>query len=174
MQDLLKSLNFNTTIFLMQVVLFIALWIAMNHLFWKPMLKHLGNRDQSIKDAYKSVEDTRHEMERLRSDYQVRITQIEADARARIQTAIREAQSERERLLAEAREQADAAIKKGVADMEREKNEALASLHERMTGLALNAVAKALGSVGDPATLRRSIEEHIAASAPNVGNPARN
>src|SRR5260221_8754018 len=99
MDQILQSLNFDPKIFLIQVVLFIALWITMNHLFWKPMLSHLGNRDQRIKDAYKRVEDTRHEMEQLRTDYQSHIAQIEADARARIQTAIREAQAERERVL---------------------------------------------------------------------------
>jgi F-type H+-transporting ATPase subunit b len=164
--QILNSLNFDPQIFVIQIVLFIALWITMNHLFWKPMLKHLAGRDQSIKDAYKSVEDTRHEMERLRTDYQARIAQIEADARSRIQAAIREAQTERERLLAEARAQADAAIKQGAADMEREKNEALAALRDRMTQMALAAVGKALGSAAEPTTLRQSIETHIAASVP--------
>src|SRR5215831_6613867 len=103
LKPLLDSLNFDTTIFLMQMALFIALWNIMSHLFWKPMLKHLAGRDQRIKDAYQSVEDTRHEMEKLRTDYQTHLAQIESDARARIQTAIREAQVERERLLAEAR-----------------------------------------------------------------------
>jgi F-type H+-transporting ATPase subunit b len=164
MESIIKSLSFDWRFFLAQIVLFIVLTIVLNQIFWKPLLAHLARRDQSIKDAYKTVDDTRHEMEALRADYQARIIKIEGEARVHIQQAIKEAQTERERILTEAREQAEATIRQGVEAMEREKAEALTDLRERMVGIAVAAVGKALGSTDDPAALRTSIERRVAAT----------
>lgn len=174
MDTIAKSLSFDVRIFAAQIVLFVLLWNLLSHLFFKPILAHLHARRKQIDDAYLSVDEMRREMETLRSDYQVRIAAVEAEARARIQAAIKEAQTERERLLAEARAQSDAVIRRGVADMEREKTEALAALQGRMVDLALVAVGKALGSATDPVTLRRSIEAQIMAGGGRGADPSRN
>ena len=157
-------LSFDAGFFLAQIVLFIILILVMNQVFWKPMLAHLAKRDQSVKDAYKTVDDLRHEMETLRAEYQARIIKIEAEARSHIQQAIKEAQAERERILSEARTDADTAIHNGLQSMQREKSEALTSLRERMIGIAMGAVDKAMGTSADPIALRRSVEQGVAAS----------
>ncbi len=162
MADILKSLGFDFQIFLAQMVLFIVLWNVMATLFWKPYLAHILGRDKGIKDAYHQVEATRAEMERLRSDYQARLADIEAEARGRIQTAIKEAQTERERIIAESRATSEAAIKQGVAEMDTEKTQAMQDMQQRIVGMALGAAGKALGNVANPATLRTAIEQRIA------------
>jgi len=53
----------------------------------------------------------------------------------------------------------------GIADMEREKTEALESLRSHMTDLAFTAANKALGNVTDPTALRTSIMERVAQNA---------
>ena len=162
-QPILESLKLDWRYLVAQIVLFVLLTLVLNQVFWKPMLAHLANRDQDLKDAYDKVDKTRHDMENLRSDYQTRIVKIEADARSHIQQAIKEAQTQREQILAAARAQADAAIREGIETMEREKSEALISLRERMVGIALLAVDKAVGKAVDPISLRSSIEHRIAA-----------
>ena len=159
MDSIIKSLSFDWKFCIAQIVLFIVLCLVMNQCYWKPMLAHLAKRDQSIKDAYTTVESLRHEMETLRAEYQARIVKIEAEARTHIQQAIKEAQTEREHILTEARGLADAAIHSGVETMEREKAEAFTSMRERMVQIALTAVEKALGGAGDPNALRRAIEQ---------------
>ena len=159
---ILDSLQISPLVMGMQILLFIILWVVMNQIFWKPMLQHLKDRDKEVSDAYKTVSDMQHEMETLRSDYQSRITQIEADARAKIQDAIKEGQTERERLLSEAKSQAEMTLKQGSALMQSEKVDAIGSLTSWMSGLAHNAVTKAIGNVADPDGLRRSLEASIA------------
>ena len=100
MADIVKSLAFNTNIFFAQIVLFLALWFLLGNLFFKPVLGRLKQRDKDIADTYRTVQQMQHEMETLRADYLVRIAEVEAEARGRIQTAIKEAQGERERVLA--------------------------------------------------------------------------
>ncbi len=163
-----ESLKFNPTVFLIQLVLFLALLVVMNALVWKPVLAHLKARDERIADAYRQRDQLQHEMEQLRADYLTRIGQVEAEARGHIQKAIKEAQSERERILAEARAQSETMLQQGVADMERETAEALRSLRGEIVGLALGAADKELGSAADNSLLRRSIESRIPT------DPARN
>jgi F-type H+-transporting ATPase subunit b len=168
MGDITRSLGFNVTIFFVQIVLFLVLWFLMGNIFFKPILGRLKQRDKDIADTYHTVQEMQHEMETLRADYLTRIAGVEAEARGRIQTAIKEAQTERERILAEARVQSEQTLQQGIADMEREKTEALVSLRETMVGMALTALQKTLGAAANPAVLRASIESSIAA------DPARN
>lgn len=168
MAEIVKSLGFNVTIFFCQIVLFLFLWFFLGNTFFKPMMGRLKQRDKDIADTYHTVQEMQHEMETLRADYIARIAAVEAEARGRIQTAIKEAQTERERILAEARTQSEQTLQQGVADMEREKSEAMVSLRESMVGMALTALTKTLGTAADPTVLRTSIESSIAA------DPARN
>ncbi len=174
MAGILNSLGFNFLVFVGQIVLFVALLVVMNAIYWKPMLAHLAGRDQQIVDAYQAVEDIRHEMERLRSDYLARITEVEAEARGHIQEAIKEAQAERERLLADARAQADATLKQGIARMEQEKMDTLASLTAGMISLAVSASQRALGASANRSAVQKTVETSVAESSALILNAARN
>jgi len=168
MDAIIAALGFNVKAFLAELVLFISLLIFMNAMFWKPIMAHLAARDKEIADANRKAHVTEQEMERLRADYMARITQIEAEARAHIQTALKEAQAERERILHEARTYAETTLRDGIASMEHEKFEALKALQERMVGIAVTAADRALGSAGDAAAIRQSIISHIAQHTPTA------
>lgn len=167
MADIAKSLAFDPKIFVIQFVLLLALLLAMNAIFWKPMLAHLKKRDSEIADAYSQRDRLQIEMEQLRADYIARLAQVEAEARNHIQKAIRDAQTERERLLADAREKSDAALKEGLANLEIETAEALRSMRGTMVSLASDAAAKALGSTVDTTLIRSAVEERMQLEAAN-------
>jgi F-type H+-transporting ATPase subunit b len=161
LDNIIKSLRFDQSIFLMQIVTFLLLWTVMTAIYWKPVLARIQARQRAIEEAHDRVEATRKDIEALRTDYQTRIAEIESDARSRIQTAIKEAQTERERVIAEARAQTDAILKQGVADLEREKNEALAGMREQIARLALDVTSKALGSSADEKALSALIATRV-------------
>ena len=167
MQPILDSLAFDAKIFFFQLLTLIALLVVMNAIFWKPYLAHLKARDQHMADAHDQRDRLQHEMETLRTEYLARITQVEADARARIQSAVKEAQEERERILKEVREQSDAALKQGVAELKRDSAESLVTMRERMIALAVEAASKALGASSDSNSLRQSVEQQFASAAKN-------
>ena len=168
MQAIQEALGFSPLVFVLEIVVFVFLLVFMNAFFWKPIMGHMAERDKAKADAYKKVDTTEKEMEALRADYLARITQIEAEARAHIQTAIKEAQTERERIIMEARAQSEATLKQGIADMQREKITSLQSLRERMVGIASDAASIALGSAGDKSALRQTIETRVAQNTPTA------
>ena len=165
MASIAKSLAFDPIMFFVQLGLIVALMLIMNAIFWKPVLAHLKTRDKEITDAYSQRDRLQHEMEQLRTDYLARLTQIEADARAHIQSSVKEAQNERERILAQAREESDEALRTGIANLERETGDALQSLRANMVGLASDAASKALGSAVDPTLVRSTVELRLVVDA---------
>jgi F-type H+-transporting ATPase subunit b len=165
MSQIISSLGFDGRIFVAEIVLYLVLLKVLDILFWKPYLAHLEGRDKGVADAYRAVEDTRHEMERLRAEYQQRINQIEADARARIQSSIKAAEAERERILATTRAESEAMLRQGTADLLKEKTDAMVSLRGQVVDLAISAVDKALGTDFDRAAVRMSVEQRLAQAA---------
>ena len=164
MDAIVKSLAFDPMVFIIQIVMLIALVLILNVVLFKPYLTLFAARHQGITDAYATRDRLQNDMETLRADYLTRITEIENEARTRISTAVKEAQTERERIIRETRDQTDAAIHKGVADMEREKAESLIALRGTMISLAADAAGKALGNSADPISLRRAVEQKFAAN----------
>jgi F-type H+-transporting ATPase subunit b len=169
-----QSLKFDPIVFVLQVVLFIFLWAAMNAIFWKPILAHMAARDKTVNDKYGQRDSLQKEMEALRADYLARIAVVEAEARTHIQEAIKEAQHERERLITEAREHAEATLKQGIADMEREKSEALQTLQVRMVGIAVGVADTAMASTADKGALQTAIATRVANRAAEFTDAARN
>lgn len=164
MAEILKSLGFNSTAFGLEILVFVVLLVAMNAMFWKPIMAHLRDRDLALADQYRGRDALQHEMETLRADYLTRIGRVEAEVRTHIQNAIKEAQTERERLIAEARERAEALIHQSAADAEREKAESLVALRPRMVGLATGVADTAMASTADRAALQRAVESQISSS----------
>jgi F-type H+-transporting ATPase subunit b len=161
LETLLHSLNIDPTIMLMNGVLFLILLFILNAMFWKPMMAHLEQRKHDIQNAYKTVDDTRQEMERLRAEYQARLNQIEAEARGQIQDTVRDAQAQREQMIAQARAESEAIMAEGAASLAKEREQTLAGMRATLDQTALSALGKALGAPTGPAQ-QKLVDEYIA------------
>lgn len=157
---LLHSLNIDPKIMLMNGVLFLVLLAVLNAMFWKPMMAHLEQRKHDIQNAYKTVDDTRREMENLRAEYQAKLNQIEAEARGQIQETVRGAQAQREEMIAKARQEAEAIASQGANSLAREREQTLAGMRATLDETAMTALAKALGGQVGPAQ-RKLIDDYI-------------
>lgn len=161
LQTLLDNLKIEPIVLLQNGVLFVLLLLFLNTFFWKPILRHLDSRKDSISNAYKAVEDTRHELDALRADYQARLAAIEAEARGQIQKTVHEAQDQREKMIEEARAQAEDFTQQGAIRIEQERDQTIAGMRDTLNGAALNALAKASRGTTSPAQ-SKLVDEYIA------------
>ncbi len=161
MKDLLDSLKIDPMVLGLNIVLFLAVVIILDRLFWKPMMRHLDGRKDRISDAYRTVDETRKEMERLRTDYQARLTEIEAEARGRIQETVRDAQHQREQMVAEARAQAERVLAESAHEIEREQAQTAVTIRGGLSKVAAGALASVIGIPANAVQLQL-VEEHIA------------
>ncbi len=161
LQTLLQSLNIDPLVLLMNGALFLVTLGILNFVFWKPMMRHLDRRKEDISNAYRTVEEARHELDALRQEYQGRLARIESEARGRIQQTVREAQVERDRMIAEARARAEETMRQGAAAIEQEKQQATIAMHPTLDDIALQALTRATGAPSS-AQQRELVDEYIA------------
>jgi F-type H+-transporting ATPase subunit b len=111
---------------------------------WKPILDAVNEREEGIKDALRSAENARAEMQNLQADNQ-RILQ---EARMERDTMMREAREMKDKLIAEAKADAQAEGEKMIAQskaaIEAEKNAAMGELKMQVSNLSVEIAEKLL------------------------------
>jgi len=162
--DLLKSLNIDPLVLLLNAALFLILVIVLNQIFWKPMIKHLDVRKKEIAGAYTAVDEARAEMERLKAEYQQRLAAIEAEARGRIQDTVKDAQAQREAMIAEARGKAEQIMAEGQQSIAAQRHEALVEMRRSLDAVAAQTLGRATGADADDEQ-RKHIDEFISRQA---------
>ncbi len=149
LDSLLNSLALDPRVLALNGATFLVLLFVMNRVFWQPMLRRLEERRSHIREAYDKVEETRQEMERLRTEYETRLADIEAEANGRIQQTVRVAQAAREEMLAQARSAAEIMARDGLAEIEAEHANVKAEMLETLNRVAVQALARAQGAPAD-------------------------
>ena len=142
MEKLINDFSFG--LFIWQVVIFVGLIFLLKKFAWKPILDAVNEREQGIKNALKSAENARNEMQNLQADNQ-RILQ---EARAERDAMLKDAREMKEKMVAdaknEAQEQGQKMIDQAKAAIESEKNAAMADLKSQVATLSLSIAEKIL------------------------------
>jgi F-type H+-transporting ATPase subunit b len=142
MEKLLNDFSFG--LFFWQILIFVLLILLLKKFAWKPILTSINDREQGIKDALASAEAARKEMHNLQADNQ-RILQ---EARLERDAMMKEAREIKEKMIAdakaEAQAQGDKMIEQAKAAINSEKNAAMAELKNQVAGLSLEIAEKLL------------------------------
>lgn len=129
-------------LFFWQTIVFLVLLFLMAKFAWKPILSSVKNREQSINDALASAENARKEMQNLQSDNE----QLLKEARAEGDAILREARELKEKVIADASDEAKVKADKIVADAKRsielEKQSAMAELKNHVAELSVEIAEK--------------------------------
>lgn len=169
MDSLLNTLNVQPAAIAINVIGFILLLLVANNLVFKPIGKVLTERQTDISSTYDKIDADRRQMESLRADYEKRLAGIEAEAREKIQSAIREAQSARDQIITEATGRSRELVSRAEIGAEQERREAMVTLKKQIVDIALGATAKIIGDGLDENRQRQLIDNFIATSGGSVG-----
>lgn len=140
---------------------FLILFKVIESFFIAPLSEAINNRTQELEGTFSEAESLRTEMTKMKSDYETKLAETEAAARAQIQDEIRKAQDMRTQLVAEATAKADELKKKAMDEIAAERERVVTGLRVQTVNLALNATQKVLGGNIDEARNRKLIEEFI-------------
>ena len=160
--EILNNLNIQWQWILANIVGFTILLVIANKLIFLPIGKVIEERSGEINAGYDKLDATQREMETLKADYEARLSAIESEARERIQTAIKEAQDSRDRILTEANSRSREIITRAEQEAEREREQALITLRLQIVDLALGATHKVIGDNLDTTRQKQLIDEFIA------------
>ena len=157
--EALGTLGINGPFLLSQIVNFLILFGALYFLLWKPMLKMLNERKQRIAQGLGDAEQARKDRERAQAEYEERIKQAEQEREAILARAAGEGEQARAEALAQARAQAERVVAEGKEAVERERQRMLADLRGQIAALSIAAANKLIGEALDEQRQRRLIDE---------------
>ena len=139
----------------------VLVWLLAKYIVPSMISPYLIERQKNIADAKAQVDATMRETEQMRNDYRERLARIEDETARHMQEAIEEARTLRESILSEARHNADAIVRRGMEEIERERAKAMLSLRaqfvEDVISAAEYAAARSLGG-GEQ---RRLVDEFV-------------
>ena len=140
---------------------FLILFKVINNFYLVPLHDAITTRNTDLESTFTEAENLRVQMDTLKSDYEKRLVQTEADARDKIQAQIREAQDLRKTLMSEASAKADEMVKRAQDEIASERDRALAGIRIQVANLTMLATEKILNENMDNDRNRRLIDEFL-------------
>ena len=138
------EIDIGTVIF--SIVTFALLAVLLRLFLYKPVLAMLDKRRQAVNEALDQAERTRIEAEKADERLQEKLNATRLEADRIISEARSRAEENTAALLKQAKEDAERISAQAVADIALERERALAELREQTADLALLAAEKALTS----------------------------
>ena len=138
------EIDIGTVIF--SIVTFALLAVLLRLFLYKPVLAMLDKRRQAVNEALDQAERTRIEAEKADERLQEKLNATRLEADRIISEARSRAEENTAALLQQAKEDAERISAQAVADIALERERALAELREQTADLALLAAEKALTS----------------------------
>jgi len=138
----------------------IVLWI-MKRFAWKPVLGMLEDRKKRVQSELQDVERRKLDMEKLRQQYEDKLKSIDAEARARLQEAVRNAQKVASEIKEEARADVKEMLGRARDEIERDRAQALVELRNDVVNIAVRASEKILRETLDAEKHRKMIGDFI-------------
>lgn len=140
---------------------FLILFPVINLFFVKPLAEAIQNRTSELEKTFGEAESLRTQMAQLKSDYEQRLAQTEADARAQIQAQIKEAQDLKKQLTADAIAKTEEMKRTAEAEIESQKKQVLGQLRVHVATLSLQASEKIMKENMDNDRNRKLIEDFL-------------
>jgi F-type H+-transporting ATPase subunit b len=166
---ILGDLNVSPGLILINIVGFVALYLIANKLVFTPIGKVLDDREGDISSTYDKLDADQKQMEALKAEYESRLEQIEAEAREKIQAAIKEAEAARDKIIADANAKGKELVVKAESEAEREREQAMITFRQQVVDLALGATQKVIGESLDAAKQKSLIDDFIATGVTKAG-----
>ena len=161
MAELFHLLRIDPHVIAAQIAGFILLWLLLARYLFRPVMDLIQTRQQEIKSTYEAAENEKAKAEELRADFERRLAGIEAEARARIQEAIKQAEDAKNEIIADARRRSEDILRRGGEDLVRERGKILSEIREEVVNLSLEAAGKLIGETLDEPRHRRLINDFI-------------
>ena len=131
--------------FLLEIVLFVALWLVLKRLWFDPALRVIRERAARSEGAIVEARAVQADADRLRSEHAAALDQARGEAQREMQEMIRTAEAEQKLLLDEARTDAQRTLGDARARIAEEVADARRTLRAEAEAIAREVVRKVLG-----------------------------
>ena len=143
------------------LVVFLGFLALLTKFCWKPLMDGLNQRETNIRGAVQSAEAARDEAAALLAEHKTRMAGVDDEVKEIIAEARRDAETTKADIIAAANSEAESARDRGLADIERARQQALADLANRERDLVVSATEQVLGRTIDENDRQRLIDDAL-------------
>lgn len=148
-------------VLIMQALGFLVVLLVLRKYLFKAAGEVFEARQKDVESYYTAAENDRKAAAELKADYEQHLANIEAEMRAKITEAAKEAQTLRDEIIAEARRKADQALARAEEQIGHEKDKAILEIKTRVADLAVNVAARLIGERLDDEKHRQLVDSYI-------------
>ena len=144
------------------LVIFVILMVLLKKFAWGPLMGIMQQREELVSSEIEAAENARKESSKLLEEQKSLLKEARTEAQSIIESAKKQADIQREEIVAAAREEATRLKDSAVREIETEKEKAIASVREEVVSLSVLAASKVLGKEISEADNSALIKETIA------------
>jgi F-type H+-transporting ATPase subunit b len=145
------------------LALFAALLLLLRKLAWKPLVRVIADREESIRAALREAETRRAESEKLLAEYRGKLETAQQEIAAMLAESMRKAEAARQHMLDDARQGAASAVSQAQREIDLAKRETMEEIYRTTADLAAGIAQKILGREINPDDHRRLVTESVQA-----------
>lgn len=143
------------------VITFLIMVMILKKVAWGPLIKVLEDREESIRKEVEGAKSNREAMERLKSDYEKQLSDIEARSRALLQEAEQKGAAARDAILKAAEEESRKITERTRVQLEAEKDRLVVELRKEVGELSLRATEKFLQQNVDRKAQEKFVQDFL-------------
>lgn len=139
MEDLLKP---DYGVMVLTVCNFLLLVYLLKKFAWNGIIGMLEKREQQVANDKQEAQEARAAAENIKRDLDEKLAQISDEAAKKMAEAVKMGETQKEQILAVAKEQSERLIEQAKAQIEAEKNKALSDVRGEIARTAVLAASK--------------------------------
>ena len=141
-----NPLSLNIDLAIVTAIVFLLLLAILKKFAWGPISVALAKREQDVANNIDEARRQNEEAKQLLGEHQTQLANAAAEVRQLLDDAKRDAESQKQTILAEAQAAASAEKDRAVREIETAKNAALHNLAEKSVDTAVGLAGKIVGS----------------------------
>src|SRR5512132_235084 len=140
----MEALGISPNLLITQILNFIILLVLLRVLLYKPMLNMLSSRRTKIQESLEYAEQVKRDAANQQKEFERKLEDQRREMQAAAQAASQVGEKEREAILTQAREEARKLVEQAQGQIEYERRQMMADLHDEVVRLSLLAAQKVI------------------------------
>jgi len=161
----LADLGINLPTLLAQIVNFVVLFGLLYLVAYKPIMRMIDRRSQSIKEGVEQAESMKEQAAHTEEEIRKRLEAASKEGQERVSRAVQIGEELRQRAEEEARQEADVIIARARTEIQRERDGAIGELRKEFADLTIMAAEKVIDRSLDKKAHRQLIDKVLEESS---------
>ena len=154
-------MDVNPGLMIWTVITFIVLLFILKKYAWKPILTALDKRENDIKESLAQAEQAKIDAKKLLDENQANLAKAEEESRKMIEQSRSYAETLKEQLIKESKDQAKKIVDEASLEIQRKKDAAFEELRGQIAEIAVSAAEKIIRESLDAQKSKQVIDKYL-------------